>query len=137
MSDSTSPPLRAATNVAAPQVPRAGADRTLAALVLVAKAIFALALVLVILAFGSVLVPAILGRQALLVYGGSMEPTIPVGSIVVLDKVSPEDLRPGDIITFARATNPNVQITHRVIAVDDGPAGLQLRTKGDANETAD
>src|SRR5688500_13738077 len=74
-----------------------------------------LALLVLAIAFGSILVPLLLGWQSLVVYSGSMEPTIPVGSIVVLQPVAPAQLQVGDVVTFARTAEPGVQVTHRIV----------------------
>ena len=65
------------------------------------------------------------------VYTGSMEPAIPVGSVVVIKPVDPESLREGDIICF-ELSGPT-SITHRIINVTEEG----FITKGDANEDPD
>lgn len=65
------------------------------------------------------------------VYTGSMEPAIPVGSIVVIKPVDPEALKIGDIICF-KLSEPT-SITHRIFNVTDEG----FTTKGDANEDPD
>lgn len=86
------------------------------------------------------LVPAATGASALTVLSGSMTPTLPVGSVVVVRSQPAEQIRPGDVITFTDRSPdlpaPRV-VTHRVVAVEQGPGGLVFRTKGDANNTPD
>jgi len=65
------------------------------------------------------------------VYTGSMEPAIPVGSVVVIKPVDPETLKIGDIICFT-LTEPT-SITHRIKNITDEG----FITKGDANEDPD
>jgi len=65
------------------------------------------------------------------VYTGSMEPAIPVGSVVLIKPVDPETLKIGDIICFT-LTEPT-SITHRIINITDEG----FITKGDANEDPD
>lgn len=98
-----------------------------------------LALVLLV---GSVLAIVLLsnlgpsfGHQLLVVRGGSMSPAIPLGTLVDVARTSPDQIRPGDIITL-KADN-GVLTTHRVVRVAQLPDGLYFATKGDANETAD
>ena len=84
-----------------------------------------------------ILVPGLLGLQRYVITGGSMTGTIPKGA-VIYSKITPvEQLKVGDIITF----NPpgySTAVTHRIIAVEQGPDGRPaFRTKGDFNETAD
>jgi signal peptidase I len=68
------------------------------------------------------------GFHSFALNGGSMEPTIPFGSLVVDGPGVPQV---GDVITLHQANGAHV--THRVIAVQ----GDILHTKGDANEHAD
>lgn len=65
------------------------------------------------------------------VYTGSMEPAVPVGSIVVIKPVDPETLKIGDIICFQLSKPPS--ITHRIINITNEG----FITKGDANEDPD
>jgi signal peptidase len=65
------------------------------------------------------------------VYTGSMEPAIPVGSVVVIKPVDTETLKTGDIICF-KLSEPT-SITHRIFNVTDEG----FITKGDANEGPD
>lgn len=77
-----------------------------------------------------------LGYTTMIVTGGSMEPSIAVGSLVLLDDVDPERIAAGDVITYhgygaAGAT------THRVVAPVTVGGELHFQTKGDANDTPD
>jgi signal peptidase len=65
------------------------------------------------------------------VFTGSMEPAIPVGSVVVIKPVDPETLKIGDIICF-KLSEPT-SITHRIINITNEG----FTTKGDANEDPD
>ena len=65
------------------------------------------------------------------VFTGSMEPTIPVGSVVVIKPVDPETLKIGDIICF-KLSEPS-SVTHRIFNITDEG----FTTKGDANEDPD
>jgi signal peptidase len=65
------------------------------------------------------------------VFTGSMEPAIPVGSVVVIKPVDPETLKTGDVICF-QLSEPT-SITHRIINITDEG----FTTKGDANEDPD
>lgn len=86
------------------------------------------------------LVPAVTGASALTVLSGSMTPMLPVGSVIVVRPQPAELIRPGDVITFTDRDPdrpaPRV-VTHRVVAVEQGPGGLTFRTQGDANNTPD
>jgi signal peptidase len=71
------------------------------------------------------------------VASGSMEPTIPVGSVVAVQPVDPATLRLGHIITFKSPENPNLIVTHRVDKVTGPPEARLFHTKGDANDDPD
>ncbi len=83
------------------------------------------------------LLPPVAGLDRYLIEGGSMEPTIPKGSMAYERRVPVTRLRTGDVITFVRPGGRR-PITHRIIAIDRS-AGARpvLRTRGDANRTAD
>ena len=74
------------------------------------------------------------GREMFVVRGASMQPAIPVGSVVVVGHVDPAAISTGDIVTF-RAANETV-VTHRVVGVADA-ADLAFQTKGDASTAGD
>ncbi len=71
---------------------------------------------------------------------GSMEPTIPLGSLMVSHTVDINTLEVGDIICF-RSISPDMAgrcITHRVVGITELPNGeICLQTKGDYNVVAD
>jgi signal peptidase len=83
---------------------------------------------------GILITGTLTSHQVMIVTGGSMEPTYPLGSAVVLD-VSDRTPAVGDVITFY-STN-KIITTHRVISLHDRAGGLYLRTKGDANPGPD
>jgi signal peptidase I len=66
-----------------------------------------------------------------------MEPTVPKGSFVFVQPMSPTAAHVGDIVTFAADGDPNNLVTHRVVQVEQDDQGLALRTEGDANNTED
>ncbi|TGY38335.1 signal peptidase I [Microbacterium laevaniformans] len=70
------------------------------------------------------------------VISGSMEPALPVGSLLLVVPTSADEIRPGDIITVNRPGGRGL-VTHRVVttSVVDGRATVEL--KGDANATVD
>ena len=73
------------------------------------------------------------GIQVFSVVSGSMEPNIPVGSLIYVQKVDPAEVQPGDVITYVLSNN--MPSTHRVVRVD--AENQHFYTKGDANETED
>jgi signal peptidase len=71
------------------------------------------------------------------VLSGSMEPTIPTGSVIVLRPTAAETLVAGDVITFTHPSRGNALVTHRIssVTVEDGKRFFL--TKGDANAEPD
>jgi signal peptidase len=102
---------------------------------------FVVALIIVLL----MLLPGLLGLQRYVIVSGSMEPTIPKGSVVYDEVVPVSELEIGDVITFVPP--PEFQIgdpvTHRIVEIgvapanSDRPGERTFRTKGDANDSVD
>ena len=78
----------------------------------------------------------LMGAQLQAVLSGSMAPTYPVGSLLVIAPIDASDAQPGMPIAFVDPGTPGRLVTHRVISVITTPS-LQLITQGDANATAD
>ena len=71
---------------------------------------------------------------------GSMEPELPVGTLLVTRETPISSIQIGDIVTFrSKQTGMlGVIITHRVVGIHEDMNGeLYLETKGDANQYAD
>lgn len=81
--------------------------------------------------------PRVLPFKTYAVMSGSMEPTIHVGSLVVLGPVYSSDLKVGDVITFDPPGYGSELVTHRIISITQGPDGPVFQTKGDANGAPD
>ena len=77
-------------------------------------------------------VPTLLGYEIYNVTSGSMEPTLPVGSVIYVEHVKPESIQSGDIIAYYVDA---VVVTHRV--VENRFVEGEFVTKGDANEMED
>ncbi|WP_302935969.1 signal peptidase I [uncultured Senegalimassilia sp.] len=85
-------------------------------------------------------VPTIGGYGILRTLTGSMEPAIPVHSlVVVVQQTDPAELQVGDTITFEATEGAldGALNTHRIVQIDEGPAGPVFHTKGDANAVED
>ncbi len=84
-----------------------------------------------------VLLPAVFASRLAVVYSGSMEPVMPVGTVAVMQTVDPTEIKVGDIIAFTQPeSTSNVTVSHRVIEVLSTDT-LSFQTKGDANEDPD
>lgn len=71
---------------------------------------------------------------------GSMEPTLPVGSLLISQSTDIRDIQKGDIVNFYSRENGMIDmvITHRVIDIHRDTAGnVYLETQGDNNKYAD
>ena len=77
-------------------------------------------------------VPALLGYETYNVTSGSMEPTIPEGSVIYVEHTEPSAIVEGDIIAFYK---DGTVVTHRV--TDNRVVTGVFITKGDANEKED
>jgi signal peptidase len=95
-----------------------------------------LALVILAMAFFFV-APHFLGMSFFTIQGGSMMPTIPIGSVVAAKSVEASAIKVGDIITFRTGTQADKVVTHRVVEVANGSGPLSFRTAGDANDNPD
>lgn len=68
---------------------------------------------------------------------GSMSPTIPAGSLAVVQEIPASEIRVGDITTISRGEG-RLPVTHRVVSttpVGDGRYSIEM--KGDANDGPD
>ncbi|HEV2010124.1 MAG TPA: signal peptidase I [Candidatus Limnocylindria bacterium] len=93
------------------------------------------ALIVVLFAFSLLFVGIrALGMATFVVTGGSMEPTIHKGSLVIDEPVTADKLRLGDIITFDHYDQTT---THRIVGVEGSATGPMFSTKGDANQVTD
>lgn len=83
-------------------------------------------------------VPTIGGYGILRTLTGSMEPAIPVHSLVV-QQTDLAELQVGDTITFEATEGAldGALNTHRIVQIDEGSAGPVFHTKGDANAVED
>ncbi|MBE5738810.1 MAG: signal peptidase I [Clostridiales bacterium] len=99
----------------------------------------------------SIIFATILGYKFMIVSSGSMEPKLPVGSLVMVTPTDYEDLELGDIVTMNKG---GVYLTHRIVGKKDhnnnivalpGTEGFSQEawdnaiwyTQGDNSNTAD
>lgn len=77
-----------------------------------------------------------LGIRPMIVRSGSMEPAMPIGSLVLTKEVDADALDPGDIVSVKGADGS--LLTHRLVAIDSIEQGTAtFRMKGDANASED
>lgn len=83
--------------------------------------------------------PNFFGFSMFRVMTGSMEPSIPTDSLIVVKRMSAKNLAEGDVITFysrdpSLAGEPN---THRIVRFEEEDGKRIIITKGDANNIED
>lgn len=94
-----------------------------------------LLLIIVVIMCIPLAVPRLFGFQTYAIVSGSMEPEIPVGSIVYAKAAEPEAVTPGDVIVFYGGHDSAAVVTHRV--VENRKDEKEFVTKGDANADND
>lgn len=106
-------------------------------IVLAASVILCLVITVISLTQGYV---SIFGYSMFRVVTGSMEPTVPVGAVVLCKDVDIDEIKLDDIICFRSRESDHygVTVTHRVVSVEESDDGnTLLETRGDANYTSD
>lgn len=73
--------------------------------------------------------------KVMTVLSGSMEPTIKMGSVVVIKPQ--EEYKVGDVITFGSYSKTKPPITHRIYQIKEVNGKKVYITKGDANNAPD
>lgn len=76
-----------------------------------------------------------MGYQIRIVQSGSMSPTMPLGSALIVKSV--ENYEVGDVVTFQRIGDAEAT-THRIVDEESDPdEGVMYTMQGDANNTPD
>jgi signal peptidase len=73
--------------------------------------------------------------QPTTVISGSMRPTLDVGDVVIIAKVSADTIKAGDIIQFREGEG--VTTVHRVVEIQESEGKIVFITQGDANREPD
>lgn len=92
-------------------------------------------IVAVIILCSLLVLPGIFGFHMYHVISGSMEPAVPVGSLLYVRGGQPEEVEEDRIIAFYSSSEDGGVITHRV--VKNNVVSGTFVTKGDANEKED
>ncbi len=86
----------------------------------------------------TIVIPRVTGSTPYTVLTGSMEPTYPPGTLIVVKPTDPASLEIGDAITFQWESGKPDVVTHRITAVQYAAKGeLRFTTQGDANRAPD
>ena len=83
--------------------------------------------------------PSIAGYTLFRITTGSMEPTYPVDTLILVKKTDPSRIQTGDVISFY-SSDPALDgavNTHRVTGVRTDGTHWSYKTKGDANNVED
>ncbi len=94
-----------------------------------------LAAVLGLVVVGITATAHVTGLRPLVVKSGSMEPTIPTGSMVLIRTIPAADVQVGDVVAVERPDR--TRVTHRVVEILPQGATTALTLKGDANDDVD
>ncbi len=79
----------------------------------------------------------VLGYEPMTIVTGSMQETIPVGSLVVSHPVAPDTLEVGDVISFQKPIGAPGLDTHRIVSIKSEGGKRFYQTKGDSNPVVD
>ncbi|MBM9838728.1 signal peptidase I [Rhodococcus hoagii] len=86
----------------------------------------------------TIVIPRITGSTPYTVLTGSMEPTYPPGTLIVVKPTDADSLGIGSAITFQWESGKPDVVTHRIISVQYAANGeVRFTTKGDANRAPD
>lgn len=86
----------------------------------------------------AVVVPRVAGATPYTILTGSMRPSLPPGTLVVVKRTDVEEIAAGDVITYQLKSGQPTVVTHRVVNVGHKLDGTySIVTKGDANNVAD
>ncbi len=100
---------------------------------------FVVALVALAAVLAAAVVPRAFGYGTLVVQGGSMGDSVPMGSLVIAHWTVAEHVELGDVIAVQEETDdgPARPKLHRVVSLDEEGGQILARAKGDANQTTD
>lgn len=99
----------------------------------IARAVAALPATLLVALLLTLALPVAFGCRSLVVMSGSMEPTVPTGSVVVVKSIPGAAIAVGDVISFHPPEDTARIVTHRVLAVTEQDGKVAVETRGDAN----
>ena len=96
-------------------------------------------LALGVIAGGVLLVtaPRLVGVTPFTILSGSMQPSYDVGDVVLDERVAPDAVRPGDVVTFTDPSRDGATVTHRVERLTRNGDQVHFVTRGDANNASE
>lgn len=84
-----------------------------------------------------IVVPAVSGATPMTILTGSMIPTYPPGTLIIVKPIDVNEVLIGDPITYQLHSGEPEVVTHRVVAISTVDGGTTFTTKGDNNAVAD
>ncbi len=84
-----------------------------------------------------IVIPAVTGSTPMTILTGSMQPTYPPGTLIIVKPIDTADIRIGDPITYQIESGKPAVVTHRVIAIATTDGDTTFTTQGDNNTAAD
>lgn len=114
---------------------RAGNKKHRSPVAVFCSALGTVLLIIIVAACVPLTVPRLFGLQLYTVVSGSMEPSIPTGSLIYVGETEPKDVENGSVIAFFGSADSESIITHRV--VENRTLTGEFVTKGDANDKED
>lgn len=81
-------------------------------------------------------IAAVGGYASVTLTSGSMSPSYPAGSLLLIEHAPTDQLAVGDIVSIRRPAL-DALVTHRIVGIERTPDGLRLQTRGDAAPAAD
>lgn len=103
-------------------------------------AVWATLVVAVMVVGVAVVIPRLGAATPYTVLTGSMVPSYPPGTLVVVKPTDPEQISVGDVVTYQLDSGLPDVVTHRVVGVGtsmSNPGERVFRTQGDANSIPD
>lgn len=86
----------------------------------------------------AIVVPAVTGSTPMTVLTGSMTPTYPPGTLIIVRPVDAAAITVGMPIAYQLESGRDIVVTHRVVSITTGSDGSRrFTTKGDANAVPD
>jgi signal peptidase I len=82
-------------------------------------------------------VPLVAGATPMTILTGSMEPTYPPGTLIIVKPIATDDIAIGDPITYQLESGKPEVVTHRVVSIANSNGQLTFITKGDNNPSPD
>ena len=100
--------------------------------------LIAIALEIVVMVCATMVGLIVTGHHLEQVVTGSMQPTIPIGAIVLTERIPANQLTVGEVVVFPDPNKPSLTIVHRIVWLShDSQGDVLIKTQGDYNKVVD